>query len=288
MKLDKRIQENIKRSPVRKMMLYPPIPPPPAPGTTASSSSSSLAPSRSRPSPRRQRNTKRPLKPANSGDTIVIDSEDDCATFQQQHQLFYVDTTGGFNDKEVPRYVKGSGAQESEDPSVMVVEESILEDGEIRDNVEDDEDKDKGKSDVLNKRVNDEEIPISEDEDDDDEVVDCEKSTVSKPKQLEDQSVIFCSEVIDLDREATRKKTEALDFIPVWFDLEGVGSRGKSKRSPRRKIFQGLEKKKQKEQKATERPQQQEKSDEDVAEAGESSGMKKRFVVIDGNNVAFA
>lgn len=279
MELDKRIQENTQKSPVRKVILYPPIPPPPAPGMSAGSSSSGAAPSRSRLSPRRRRSTKRPLKPANSGDTIVIDSEDDCAVFQLQHPLFYVDTTGGFNDKEVPRYDNSAtGAQQpSDEPSVMIVEESLLEEGEIRDEVGE-----KEKTSILNRRVNDEEIPISEDEDDDGDVVGCDKSTVPKPKQLEDESVVFCSEVIDLDREETRKQAEPLDFIPIWFDMEGVGSRDKLKRSPRRKIFQDLEKKKK---------GQTKKGDSaggNAAETGEGSAVAKRFVVIDGNNVAYA
>ncbi|EAT47331.1 AAEL001562-PA [Aedes aegypti] len=273
-----------RKSPLsRKQILYPPISPRRA-ADRGMPSTSKLTPRR------RNRNRKQPLKPSNS-DTIVIDSEDDCSN----QPLFYVDTTAGFNDKEVPRYVKN--VQGAEDPSVMIVEESALEEGEIRD--EDEEDK-KEESNSMNKRVNLEEIPIDEDEDDDqnddDDVVDCDAVTVPKPKQIEDRSVIFCSEVIDLvgDDSTQKKRNEQMDYIPIGFDVEPDGrNQGRFNRSPRKKLFKGLEKK---QNKLTNKPAQNKKQKDENVEAapkekGEDSSSdtpKKRFVVIDGNNVAFA
>nr|XP_029726355.1 endoribonuclease rege-1-like [Aedes albopictus] len=276
-----------KKSPLsRKQILYPPISPSRAVRDRATASTSSFP--QPKKSPRiRSRNKKQPLKPSNSstGDTIVIDSEDDCTS----QPLFYVDTTGGFIDKEVPRYV--SKVPETGDPSVMVVEESALEEGEIRD--EDEEDK-KDETNILNRRFNLEEIPLEEDdnEQEDDDVVDCDSLTVPKPKQVEDQSVIFCSEVIDLVSGNSTQKTriEPADFIPIGFDVEVVNAnQGRFNRSPRKKLFKGLEKKRSKSiEKPTRKKQHDEKVEVELPGEGSSSSPKKRFVVIDGNNVAFA
>lgn len=274
-----------KKSPLsRKQILYPPIPPPPPPGRTVPSTSSLS----SKLTPRRRKRNKQPLKPSNSGDTIVIDSEDD---YNSSQPLFYVDTTAGFNDKEVPQYSRKTGA--TDEPGLMIIEESVLEDGELRD------EEDKGEeSNILNRRVNHEEIPIDEEDDvnsvheqGDDDVVDCDAVIVPKPKQLEDQSVIFCSEVIDLvgDDSAQKSRDVQLDFIPIGFDVVEGGGHGKFKRSPRKKLFKDLQSKKptKSSDKHAQRKQKQDKNKEAVSIA-ETSGSKKRLVVIDGNNVAFA
>ncbi|XP_058832829.1 uncharacterized protein LOC131690811 [Topomyia yanbarensis] len=235
---EKRNKENSNRSPSRPIILYPPIPPPPPPSHVSGSSPSRRV--------TRRRAFRRFVKQTTaSSDPIVIDSEDDSGP-QEPPPLFYVDTTGGFNDKEVPKYGEDDGDQDDE--SVMLLE-STLEEGEIKD-----ESSVHGR---LNGRINAEEIPISDDD------VDCDDDPVPLPRKASTE-VIFCSEVIDLDREVRREP--ALDFIPIGYDLGGWK---RKKQSPRNK---------------TQKHAAGDKLTTDTNDDTEN----KRMVIIDGNNVAFA
>lgn len=196
-------------------------------------------------------------QPSLIGDPIVIDSEDEDDT--NHKPLFYVDNKGGYNDKEVPKYKKRD--PDDDDLSVMLVE-STLEEGEIRD-----EDLVETVGSAKPSKVkNKEEIPIPEEDDEEDSEENSEEGwtlkTVPLPKQLDsaDQSVIFCSEVIDLAREDSRPK--ALDFIPI--------GRPSPKRRRKNKITTN------------------QIVDSSTCAASNESETIKRFVVIDGNNVAFS
>lgn len=241
---------NNKKGPsaLRNLILYPPVPPPPAP--------SNLVRQRQKQK-QQQQQQKQQLK----FDTItVIDSEDEGvgSSGQDAIPIFYEDRTGGFDEKDVPVYNSRCG----EDGMML---EKTLEEGEIP------EEEDGG--DLNRAIVNVEEIAIEE-EDDVIEVDDTvTELTVPLPKN-EDQSVIFCSEVIDLSRAVDRNKL--LDYIPIGYDPEPAEAR---QRSPRKK-----HKKVRADGKQTE--QQQETTGQSTA-AKEDARITKRMVVIDGNNVAF-
>uniref|UniRef100_A0A1Q3F1F0 Putative zc3h12a-like ribonuclease nyn domain protein n=1 Tax=Culex tarsalis TaxID=7177 RepID=A0A1Q3F1F0_CULTA len=224
------------------MILYPPVPPPPAPG---------------RASKGQRKNQQRPQQ--RKFDCIVIDSEDDEGVGQEAIPSFYEDRTGGFDDRDVPLYVSHCGDVQD-----------TLEEGEIRDDEVD-----------LNKAiVNVESISVRDNGgEDDDEVIQVDDSivterTVPMPK-YEDQSVIFCSEVIDLSRAVDRNKL--LDFIPIGYDRDPAEAR---QRSPRKKSKKPREEKQQQEQ--------PEAGQKDAAPANGDARSAKRMVVIDGNNVAYA
>lgn len=230
-------------------ILYPPIPPPPAPERVTSSKTS-------------QRQKSSQQRPQRKFDTItVIDSEDEgvgTSASQDAIPSFYEDRTGGFDNKDVPLYVSHYG-------DVQLLEET-LEEGEIPDDEDD-----------LNRAiVNVERMPVQEDEDDDD-VIQVDDSTVIEPTvpmpKNEDQSVIFCSEVIDLSRAVDRNKL--LDFIPIGYDPDPAESR---QRSPRKRS------KKHREDKQAEQPEAAQK---DPPHAKDVVRTAKRMVVIDGNNVAY-
>uniref|UniRef100_A0A8D8C2K1 NEDD4-binding protein 1 n=1 Tax=Culex pipiens TaxID=7175 RepID=A0A8D8C2K1_CULPI len=230
-------------------ILYPPIPPPPAPERVTSSKTS-------------QRQKSSQQRPQRKFDTItVIDSEDEgvgTSASQDAIPSFYEDRTGGFDDKDVPLYV-------SHNDDVQLLEET-LEEGEIPDDEDD-----------LNRAiVNVERMPVQEDEDDDD-VIQVDDSTVIEPTvpmpKNEDQSVIFCSEVIDLSRAVDRNKL--LDFIPIGYDPDPAEAR---QRSPRKRS------KKHREDKQAEQPEAAQKNPPHAKDVVRTA---KRMVVIDGNNVAY-
>ncbi|XP_053690014.1 uncharacterized protein LOC128738714 [Sabethes cyaneus] len=251
-----------------RTMLYPPIAPPPPPNHLLN------RPSTSR-SPQRQRNRAIGQLKTMDAETIVIDSEDDSLVPPEPVPLFYEDTLGGFNDKEVPSYDKvflirtpdtpyplrtyvpryhaedNDGEQTQADQGVLM--ESMLEEGEIRDADE--------TCNAINNTINAEEIPISDDE------VDLGDQALPTPKRAdsEDCSVIFCSEVIDLDRDDTAKE-KALEFIPIGFELDG---QSRKKRTPRKKRNNNGS------------------NTANAENATTEETTSKRMVVIDGNNVAF-
>ncbi|XP_055629449.1 uncharacterized protein LOC129770559 isoform X2 [Toxorhynchites rutilus septentrionalis] len=219
---------------LHSQLLYPPIPPP-VPSESSSSRSAS----------RRKVQVMRSVTPLQN-DPIVIDSEDDSNL--PETPLFYVDKTGGFNEKQVPLYESSHCGLND---TVMTLD-STLEEGEIKDGTV---------VSFLNKALNDEEIRILDEEED------CEDNVPSAPAQtdVDDQSVIFCSEIIDLDRDNVKKP---LEFIPIGFDY--IKPKGK-KRVPK-KAGRNLD-------------EGESSSQPEPAETQEDGD--KRMVVIDGNNVAF-
>lgn len=246
---------NAQRSTIHNQILYPPVPPPPAPTRISSSRAS-----------QRQNNSQQQQSVLRKFDTItVVDSEDEGVEINASPDAipsFYEDRTGGFNNKDVPLYVSHYG-----DAQLL---EKTLEEGEIPDEDEDEDD--------LNKAiVNVDAIPVQDSEEDDDVIqVDDStvlESTVPMPKN-DDQSVIFCSEVIDLSQAVDRNKL--LDFIPIGYDPDPAEGR---QRSPRKKG------KKPREDKQTEQSKEGQK---DTAPSREDDRRSKRMVVIDGNNVAYA
>lgn len=243
-------RKRISNSNSKLQILYPPIPPPPTPERVTSSKTS-------------QRQKSNQHRPQRKFDTItVIDSEDEgvgTSASQEAIPSFYEDRTGGFDNKDVPLYVSHYG-------DVQLLEET-LEEGEIPDDEED-----------LNRAiVNVEVMPVQDDEDDD--VIQVDDSTVIEPTvpmpKNEDQSVIFCSEVIDLSRAVDRNKL--LDFIPIGYDPDPAEAR---QRSPRKRS------KKHREDKHAEQPEAAQK-DAPPQPAKDVVRTAKRMVVIDGNNVAY-
>ncbi|XP_055608683.1 uncharacterized protein LOC129755972 isoform X2 [Uranotaenia lowii] len=248
-------KENNKRLPM-DMILYPPIPPPPAPKrqdlTKPSTSATSTRPSKSR-TPKRNK----PMRLL-SDTPIVIDSEDEhIPEAKESAPLFYVDTSSGFNDREVPKYTSIIDEPDDDEKNPNVAE-SVLEEGEI---------KSEDETDVMNARLtNSEEINIL-DSDDEESVP---KHSVPLPLKVGpnsgDESVIFCfEEVIDVD--AQNDRFGACDYIPIGYDVD-VGRRKGKKRSRKDKIKLNS-------------------SDEKTLENNVASSSK-RMVIIDGNNVAFA
>ncbi|XP_055537376.1 uncharacterized protein LOC129725484 isoform X2 [Wyeomyia smithii] len=240
MKEKRKQQNNNQPSSSRRTVLYPPVAPPPPPNRRSTSLS-----------PRKLNNrfTKRGLKTTGS-EPIVIDSEDDSLPAPESVPMFYIDTTGGFNDKEVPQYLKPDNAVEQDDDLSVMLMESVLEEGEIRD-------EDESRHNFLNARLNPEEIAILDDE------AESNKPKIPRPKRSdsEDCSVIFCSEVIDLDRSEPATKEPPLEFIPIGYELENPNRR---KRTPRKK-----------------------RSNDIAKSANSESTTTKRMVIIDGNNVAY-
>lgn len=245
-------QDNNNTSPSRRVILYPPVKPSPPPAIA----STSRSPAR-RKAARQQKTSA----------TIVIDSEDDNSF--QEPPLFFVDTKGGFNEKEVPKY---SGEDHGEENQSVMLLESMLEEGEIHDDDDDDED-DEDEGDQLNARINREEIQISDEDEDD-----CPMPLPMRVNS-EDNSVIFCSEVIDLDREDSIKP---LDYIPIGFDIV-------DRRSKKRPPQKNHARKQSKNHPKDGQENRQENVPEKPAEATEKYvEPRKRMVIIDGNNVAYA